>query len=272
MYSTVRDVQAHMLSENTIQGAAEERTLQGYIETVNKRIDRRMWPIPLAYFAYQRAQVGIALRSPNVSGRGARWRLPYPLRVLHGISRNGHQVIGVSQSADDPNVLTTTHRSWHAYRGQTLTIDGTWGLPDIGEWFQVDVLGAEIASADIQTISVGDVDGSDLLGRAPRISPPHLIQVNDEIMKVLVASSDNNTLVVKRGQLGSVATTHVTGAKVYVWDVVEPIRHIVNRQVSLMVAREGAFASQSFDGASVITNPMNFALELESTLEDYRYA
>src|SRR5690606_35601661 len=104
--------------------------------------------------------------------------------------------------------LTSLERSW--YRDAAANCDGTPLTVTLGgifgihrdytnAWSSVDTLAAAIISTTSTTFTVADVDGADEYGLTPRVSPGHLVRIDDEIMEVTATNTTTNVVTVRRG-------------------------------------------------------------------------
>jgi hypothetical protein len=133
-----------------------------------------------------------------------------------------------------------------SYRAPYVEIAGVWGyhMNYAAAWHaSVDTLQAAINTTTVTTLTVTDADGADWYGLPPRFSPGVFIRVGTEYMLVTSVNINTNVLTVLRGQGGSTATTHLSGAAVDVWEIDPSITEGVALQVGLDMARIGVYAN-----------------------------
>lgn len=151
-----------------------------------------------------------------------------------------------------------------------VTATGTWGIHRdwANAWQSVDALAAGV-NASATTGTVADADGEDLYGFTPRFSPGHIVRIDSEYLILTKVAEDTNTLTWLRGQLGSTAASHDAGAAVAVFQVEEPIRHVVARQAAFIWARQGTYSTVEVQNMSEIRYPPDLLAELRAVEQDY---
>jgi hypothetical protein len=102
------------------------------------------------------------------------------------------------------------------------------------------------------SFAVADADGPDGWGRTPRFSPGQLLRIGAEYMALVAVSM--NTLTVVRGQRGSTAAAHSTGAAIAVWQPDEAIGEACVEWAAYVYQRQGRYQDTTVDVAGVGAN------------------
>lgn len=283
-YATLAEAKRELKAENT----AGDDVLLGYVRDVSRRIDMTMskrsrWPFFMPW---------LAARYVPLDGRliNSRWNT---LQLAVGGVQQ-HLLAYTALTANDTDVyassaayptgtspiqalrLTTAGCSWYQYACSTeppqALITGTWGYHSdyANAWSTLDSLQAGIDDST-ETLTVGDVDGTDDWGLTPRFSRGALLKIDDELMVAKDTDTAANTISVARGAHGSTAAAHDSGAAVAVFQVEDPIRRVTARQAALLYARQGAFQQKEFDGVGVVSYPTDLLSELRNVLTEYMY-
>ena len=165
--------------------------------------------------------------------------------------------------------------STNAYDPLTLTVTGIWGVHRdyANAWAKVDdITNAAGITASQTTFTGADVDGADQYGITPRISAGNLVRVGTEYMDVTATDIATNTATVIRGVNGSTAAAHGLNDDVDVWQVEDPIRHIVARQTGLMYQRAGAYVTVEIQNlGGEIRFPADLLGEVYGVLQDMQF-
>ncbi len=208
------------------------------------------------------------------------------LELTGDVSINGSTVNDVELYSEDGSAPYTQLRltgccgSWYDYNCSDsnslpqISIPGIWGFHSdyANAWLAVDVLTSPFITTTTQTtLTVADVDGADAYGNTPRISPGHLLKVDDEYMEVISTVTGTNSVTVIRGAHGSTAATHLIATPVSVWQVEEPVQWAVARQSDLMVARFGAYTTSETSDFGEIRYPPDWLGEVYAVMNHYAY-
>jgi hypothetical protein len=153
-----------------------------------------------------------------------------------------------------------------------VTITGQWGWHDdfSNAWLKVDDLQAGI-NATVTSITVDDIDGSDDLGRSPRISAGNLLRINTEFMEVTATDTATDIATVRRGVNGSTAAAHLADDDVEVWETHETIRRATARQAAFLYARRGAYESTNITDVGVLNFPADLLAEFRNIMQELAY-
>ncbi len=285
-YASVADVIAVSRTPggtaNTNITAANKADLLRYIRMVSRRIDRDFAARRPLFLPYTEARKFL-VESDRVNTTLGTFRLDTPLLALSAVTA-GSTVLTVGTTvsaypdADMPPfayLRLSDYATWYSYCATDgaptfVTVTGIWGVHRdyANAWLKVDDLGADITSS-ATSLTVADADGLDDLGFTPRLSEGQIIRLDSELMIVLTVNTGTNTLTVQRGALGSTAAAHTAGADVEVWQVEEPIRHVVARQAAFIWARQGAYTSMEVQGMSEVRYPPDLLAELRAVEQDY---
>lgn len=211
------------------------------------------------------------------------FRLDGYLLALTSTSVNGTTVSSVEGYPDSSMPpfpflrLTDCCQGWFGYCAECcapyqVSVTGVWGLHSdyAHAWLAVDALAAAITTTSATSFTVADADGDDVYGMADRISPGHLLKVDDEYMEVTAIST--NTVTVIRGANGSTAATHLINAVVYRWEVQPEVQYAVARQAGLVYSRQGAYTTTEVTPVGgEIRYPSDWLSEVKSVMQGYVY-
>lgn len=112
-----------------------------------------------------------------------------------------------------------------------ISVDGLWGYAEnTGGWrypddFWIDTLFTLTAtlSDSSTTISIPALsDKQDELGEKPFVAG-RMLRIDDEYLEIIAASTDTNTITVRRGARGSTPSEHLAGTLIERWRVIEDI-------------------------------------------------
>lgn len=121
----------------------------------------------------------------------------------------------------------------------------------------------------VKTITVTDADGVDYNGNE-RFTLGQVIRIDDEFMIVSAVNTDDNTLTVLRGALGSTATAHDNETQIDVWTVEPEIIRACQLIAAYNFDNQGKFTRTSFDG-QFLTSGIEIPDEATSILARYEY-
>lgn len=132
-------------------------------------------------------------------------------------------VIGFETGASSVWTYSTTPEN-------AISVTAAWGYHD--DWSHAwinsldEVEDAAGINASVTTVTVSNVDGSNIDNDSPRFSAGMLIKVESEWMEVTAATnSTTDSLTVKRGARGSTAAIHAKDTPIYVFS---PARNVVH--------------------------------------------
>lgn len=133
------------------------------------------------------------------------------------------------------------------YEG-AISIAGTWGWHDnySAAWVSATTISADVTTTSATTVTVTS---------AASLSAGHLIKIDSEYLRITNVSS--NTLTVTRGQNGSTAATHTSGAAVSYWQSFSMVTQAAARWSAFLISRDGAFQQASFDGVTTVSYPQD---------------
>jgi len=284
-YASVADVITVSLTPggntNANITAANKADLLRYIRMVSRRIDLDFAARRPLFLPYTEARKFL-VSSDRVNSALNTFRLDGALLALTALAI-GSSALTVGTTVTlwpDPDMppfrdLRLVDTSWYGYCTSDgaptfVTATGVWGLHRdyANAWLKVDDLAADI-TASATSLTVADADGTDDNGIAPRLSEGQIIRLDSELMVVRTVNTGTNTLTVQRGALGTTAAAHTTGADVEVWQVEEPIRHVVARQAAFIRARQGAYTTMQSDGITEVRYPPDLLAELRAVEQDY---
>lgn len=105
---------------------------------------------------------------------------------------------------------------------QANAVTGTWGWHDDwgNAWVDtLDTVEDNPLSSSATTLTVNDVDGADLYGQTPRISPGMILKVESEYLYVTATDTASNTATIIRGINGSTAASHAQNTAINSYQV-----------------------------------------------------
>lgn len=252
--------------------------------TVSRRIDNA-FASRRPMFAPWNETRKLPLDGMHVNSSQGTFRLDGTLLALTSTSINGNAVANVEGYPDStlppfPFLrLTDCCAGWYGICADCcapyqVSVAGVWGFHRdyAAAWMTVDALAAAIVSTTATTFTVANANGADAYGITPRISAGDLLKVDSEYMEVAVVAYSTNTVTVRRGVNGSTAATHLISAPVSRWEVEEPVKHAVARQVGLMYSRRGAYTTMEVQGMSEVRYPADWLSEVMGMLQGYAYA
>lgn len=104
--------------------------------------------------------------------------------------------------------------AWEA----AISVAGVWGYHDDWQNAWIDTLDSVNDTGGVgaaaTTITVADASGVDALGY-PRFAVLQYLKCDDEVMQVMAVDTEDDTLTVRRGQLGTEAAAHEEGEQLY---------------------------------------------------------
>jgi hypothetical protein len=282
-YCTLSDAREEMNANTTI----EDSQLRRNIAQVSKRIDAVMGSPRRPYFAPYTEQRRYTISDYRVDSWNNTFWMDDHILSVSNVLRNGEDITSNAEiySADErvADSLRITNRttSWYSncngssdYPPYVVLVTGVWGWhEDYDNAFDsVDTI-QDVGgiSASDTTITVTDVDGENLDGFTPRLSPGNLIKIESELMDVLETDTTLDTITVRRARNGTTAAIHANGTAIEVYMVDERVRRIAARQAALLHARVGAFQVETLDGVGVVTYPQDLLTELKNSLTEFQY-
>lgn len=213
--------------------------------------------------------------------------LPTPMLEITQVKVNGTALANTAyfpypQHAQPIHaVRLATGNQWSTYSStyhETVEISGVYG-------YNRDYSNAWLSSGDTvqnsgglttatMSIEVADADGENGNLIAPRFEVGMILRIGSELMIVLRvdASSNPNTIMVKRRALGSTATAHDNGAAIEVWQVEPAIVQACKTQAAFEYMRRGSFKQVEFDNVSQMSTsyPTDFLPSVYAILDSYR--
>lgn len=262
--------------------AANKADLLRYIRMVSRRIDLDFAARRPLFLPYTEARKFLVSSDRINSGLNT-LRLDGYLLALSALSI-GSTALSIGTTVTlwpDPDmppfreVRLADYSSWYGYCTSDgapvfVTATGVWGLHRdyANAWLSVDALAAGI-DASATSLTVADTDGLNAYGFGPRLAPGNIIRIDSEVMPVLTTDDNTNAATVLRGQFGTTAAAHSLGAAVEVFQVEDPIRHVVARQAAFIWARQGAYTTMQSDGISEVRYPPDLLAELRAVEQDY---
>lgn len=258
--------------------AANKADLLRYIRIVSRRIDldfaaRR--PLFLPYTEARKFRVsGDRINSGENTFRLDGYLLELSALSVAGTALAVGTTLTLYPDPDQPpfyEVRLADDTTWYGYCTAApafVTVTGVWGIHRdyANAWLKVDDLAADI-TASATTLTVADADAEDAYGFAPRLSEGQMLRIDSEYL--FVSKIDTNTLTVRRGVNGSAAAAHASGADVGVFQIEEPIRHVVARQSAFIWARQGVYTTMQSDGITEVRYPPDLLAELRAVEQDY---
>lgn len=285
-YATLDETRAGMMAKT----AAGFDDLRPYPGIVSRRIDRLLGSPKYPVFAPSYGTRKIRVTDDRVNSYDGTLSLGMPLLEIVSVVA-GTTTLTVGTDVDlfpDPTMppFGTLRLSgacpydWWYYGtncsgcGTTpyfVTVTGWWGYSSDYDnaWLAVDAVAADM-NTSTRTFTVADVDGTNIYGYFPRISPLAILKIGSEIMQVTATAPETNTVTIaKRGDLGSTAAAHLATAPVYVWQVEADIKQETARQAGLLYARRGAYTTVQIEGLSELRYPPDLLTSLRQVIWTY---
>lgn len=283
LYATLDDVKNEMLADSTLHDAEIMRGLR----QVSRRVDGIFKRPNLFAPVIEARDIALSASGINSADRTLMLRPNQgglsPLLSLTGTTLNGSAlVVGTTVQAYPVatapyyqlQLLGDCWSSWYASycsgRSPNALVTGIWGYhPDYAHaWTAVDELGADLTDSAV-VLTVTDVDGETSYGETPRISPGHLLRIDDEWMDVIATVEATNIVAVVRGVNGTTAAAHESGAVVSVWQVDDDVRRAVTRQVAFQYARKGAYETRKVQEFTAIDYVPDLLQEFRNLLNQF---
>ena len=110
---------------------------------------------------------------------------------------------------------------------RSVKIVGTWNFTDDRSSFFEDTLDAVVdapLSDSATEVTLTDVDGLDLHGLTPRVSPGNLLRIESEILEVTATDTATQKATITRGVNGSVAAAHVATTQIDKFVAPQPLK------------------------------------------------
>lgn len=265
-----------------VDRAPDNRILYNYTRTVSRRVDLIMTGRSTRpYFGPYSEERKLLIDGSRVDSYRNTFLLDKPLLAYSALTAGTTAIYAVSEGYPQgitPYTLlriTSSGSPWYSYLcdgcdPSYATITGVWGYHSdyANAWLSVDTLQAELSSGGL-SMTVGNVDGEDSYGLAPRFSSGNLVKIEDEYLLVTDTDSGLNKVELKRAMNGTSAALHANGTAIYRWETEEPIRRVVARQAAMLYARQGAFQITSIDEVGVTSYPRDLLTELAEVLGEY---
>lgn len=267
--------------------STDDAKLRQFIKQVSARIDRQMGSKRRPYFAPYTEQRQYHIDNKRIDSlNNVFWLWDYILS-FSAVERAGEDITSSVELYDPDNDVKSALRitnwgtDWYTYSTSSsdmppafVKVTGVWGWNTdyTNAYDTVDaVQGVGGINATTTSITVSDVDGVDLDGFIPRLSPGNLIRIGSELMDVTATNTTTNIMTVRRGVNGTTAVIHAQGASIEVYRVDETIQRITARQAALLYARRGAFQIETIDDVGTISYPQDLLTELKATLTEFVY-
>jgi len=178
--------------------------------------------------------------------------------------------IVLKSSGSQPNLL---------YSGtgqQANAVTGIWGYheawadawQDTGDTVQ-DSGGI---SASATTVTVSDVDGTDIWGISPRFEVQQLLQIGSESLFVTGKNETANTLTVRRGVNGTTAATHDADSAIYVYQAMEDIQEAIAEFAHYLwkLKDNAVFDVTATPALGTVTIPKGIPVQVKDAVDAYR--
>lgn len=278
-YGSLAEAKAELGADS----AGDDKRLYALTRQVSRRIDQIMsGRSTRPYFGPYSESRQLLINGKRVDSQNNTFLLDAPLLEYSALTAGGTSIYATSegfpQGLTPYNLLriTGSGNPWYSYICTTdgnpsyAVITGVWGYHSdyANAWLNVDTLQANISSS-VLSLTVGNVDGEDAYGLAPRFSPGNLIKIDSEYMLVIDTDVTLNKVELKRGINGTTAALHTAEAIIYRWETEEPIRRVAARQAAMLYARQGAFQTISIDEVGVTSYPRDLLSELGMVLQEY---
>lgn len=135
---------------------------------------------------------------------------------------------------------------------QSQAITGYWGYHE--SWADAWLLSGDTVqsnplSLSDMTLTVNDVDGTDIYGETNRFKVQQLIRIESEYLFIIAKNVNTNVLTVIRGVNGTTAAAHVQGTAIYIY---YPMPDIVQAMIQL----SAWLYSQKDNNSAVVDQPM----------------
>ncbi len=283
LYATLAEAKQEMTATTTV----DDSILLPRLRRISRRLDREMGSAR-ELFAPTVETFRIPVNAYTVNSAYMTLKVPGSLLSLTSVVVGGTTLVvgtnveGYPDSSFPPFPylrLMIAGTSWYAYcttDGSPLVAQVT-GIRGIhrdyaNAWAKVDDLVAVMAdSATATTMTVADVDGTDLYGLTPRISAGNLVRVGTEFMEVTATDTTAQTATVRRAVNGSTRAAHAIGDDVEVWQVEESVKQAVAKQAGLLYARRGAYTTVEVQGMSEIRFPADLLSEVRAVMQEFAY-
>jgi hypothetical protein len=282
-YASVAEIKDEMAAGSESQ-ATEDAQLLKQARKASARLDKLLFAKKSPFFPLIEARQ-VQLEQSRISSSENTFWFEQPLLSLSTLDAGGTALVtGTNvelwpslQSPADTLRLLSFDTSWYRYLPCSgapgfVTLTGIWGVHSDypNAWLDVDTLAESVDDA-VREITVTDAAGMDPMGNEPKLSPGHLLKIEDEWLDVIRVDEETNILTVLRGVRGSTAVDHSADAVVSVWQVEEPVRRLVARQTAFMYARRGAYESSTINDFGVVNFPSDQLKEVRGILQGYAY-
>lgn len=276
-YCTLEDAKYEILAETG--DTLDEVIIKALIGWASSRVDLLLTETRKPIFAPSVDTKNLPLRSTWLRDSGVGYNPHFPILEVTSVLVNNTG----DDLADDIEVDFNQQLRWIgtgagflelAYANGVsarLHIEGIWGFQKdyASAWLKYDDLQADI-DPTASTLEVADAGGASPNGITPRFTFGQYLRIGTEFMQVVDVDTDTDMLTVLRGVNGSLAASHSTGADIEVWQIEEPIRHAVMRQVGLLYQRRSAYHTQTIDGFGTAQYPEDLLGELQKVVDSYK--
>lgn len=285
-YASYHYTQSIMGAVQTTAGGTSinEDKLMSNLRTVSRRVDHVFASRRPLFLPYRETRK-FPLDGTRVNSWQGTFSISGYLLALTSLDVAGDAVTAVEGYPDSTMPpfsllhLTDCCAGWYGYcsddcnaAARQVSVTGIWGFHSdyANAWLAVDaVTTTAITTTTATTFTVANAATDDAYGQPNRISPGHLLRIDDEWMEVVGVAT--NTVTVIRGVNGSTAATHALAAVVYRWEVDEPVKRAVARQAGMLYARFGAYTTMEVQGMSEVRYPADWLQEVMGTLQGYVY-
>ena len=284
-YATFDETIARMTAKNAIIPAL----LMSYIETASRQLDQTFAsrrPYFQPYYETRR----VLVRATHVNSHEQSLRLDSPLLSISAVTAGttvlaaNTDVVGYPDVTMPPfyrialsSTLSTCGYSWQSYAPSTLrqlnvSLTGFWGMStDYGNSaLAVDALAADMTISQT-SMTVADINGENVYGIAPRISPGALVWLETELVEVTDANISTNVATIRRAVNGTTAAIHLTGVAVKVFQVDDLVRQEVARQAGFLYARAGSYNTVEARDMVEIHYPPHLLTSFRTLAYQYHY-
>lgn len=285
LYATLADAKANLRADTT----TDDNTLLRFLRILSRRVDklfgtRYMEWAP--YFMPSTESRRYLVTSGRVNSTLDTFRFGDPLLSLTAATV-GDTTLTINTDVETwPQNVTPARMlrlkgsstySWYGYctsDGSPLevVITGIWGYHHdwANAWASVDTLSANI-NASVTSLTVSDIDGTDLYGLTPRISAGNVLKIGTEYLEVTATNTTTNVATVRRGILGTTAAAHTSGDAVATFQVYDSVKHAVANQAAKMYAKRGAYESTQITDIGTIQFPADFMAEFRNIMMEMGY-
>ncbi len=170
--------------------------------------------------------------------------------------RNRYPRHEIKLKASSNLIWTSDGYDWE----DAITIDGIWGYHESYDQAWVDsgdtVQDAGGVDAAATAITVTDAGGQDARFNT-RFQVGQVLRIDDEYLILTAVDAGTNTLTVRRGQLGTTATAHETGAAIYTYAPMDDVARAIASLAIWLYRNKATQGDEVFvlsDGSKMINN------------------